>query len=152
MYPDTLVFPNTSKVIQLYKYIDGTESTLFLQVTWFWDKYIQLIFFVIFQDGEPFLGSVDKLGTAFTDNVICTGYGAHIALPMLREAIDKKAKPTLAEAKALVEKSMEILFYRDARSYPKYQLGILDKDNGITIEGPIAVKESWEIATMIKSV
>lgn len=71
---------------------------------------------------------------------------------MLRDAIDKKPKPSLAEAKALIEKSMEILYYRDARSYPKYQLGILDKDGGITIEGPIAVKESWDIATMIKSV
>lgn len=74
-----------------------------------------------------------------------------MALPMLRDALDKKPKPTLAEAKILVEKSMEILFYRDARSYPKYQLGILDKDAGITIEGPISVKQNWEIATMIKS-
>lgn len=95
---------------------------------------------------------MDKLGTAFTDKAICTGYGAHIALPMLRDAIEKKPNLSQAEGIALIEKSMEILFYRDARSYPKYQLGILDKDGGITIEGPIVVKENWEIANMIKSV
>lgn len=103
------------------------------------------------QDGEPFLGTVDKLGTAFTDKVICTGYGAHIALPLLRDALDKKPQLNMAEAKALIEKSMEVLYYRDARSYPKYQLGTLDKDGGITIEGPLSVKENWEIAHMIKT-
>lgn len=71
---------------------------------------------------------------------------------MLRDAVDNKPKLSLAEAKALVEKCMEVLYYRDARSYPKYQLGVLDKDTGINIEGPISVKQNWEIANIIKSV
>ncbi|CAG9813466.1 unnamed protein product [Phaedon cochleariae] len=105
------------------------------------------------QDGTPFLGTVDKLGTAYTDRAICTGYGAHIALPMIRDAIEKKAQPlTQAEARALIEKSLEVLFYRDARSYPKYQLGIIDQDEGVKIEGPLSVSQNWNIATIIKSV
>ena len=32
------------------------------------------------QAGEPFLGYVDKIGVAFTENLIATGFGAYIAL------------------------------------------------------------------------
>lgn len=41
------------------------------------------------QDGEPFLGAVDKLGTAYEDSAIATGLGAYMATPLLREAVDK---------------------------------------------------------------
>lgn len=98
------------------------------------------------QDGEIFLGTVDKLGTAYTDKIICTGYGAHIATPMLRDYLDKNPNPSQAEARQLVEKAMEVLFYRDARSYNKYLLGIIDKDEGIKVEGPLTIQTNWEIA------
>ena len=42
------------------------------------------------EDKVPFLGRVDKIGTAFCDNKIATGYGAHIALPLMREATEKQ--------------------------------------------------------------
>jgi hypothetical protein len=32
------------------------------------------------QKGVPFLGFVDKLGVAYEEDVIATGFGAHIAL------------------------------------------------------------------------
>lgn len=94
------------------------------------------------------MGTIDKLGTAYTDKVICTGYGAHIALPILRDALDKKTNLNLNDAKALIKRCMEVLFYRDARSFPKYQLGIIDKDDGVKIEGPLTVEENWNIAYM----
>ena len=37
-----------------------------------------------FKDGAPFLGSVDLRGTAYEDDVIATGYGSHLALPIMR--------------------------------------------------------------------
>lgn len=46
-------------------------------------------FNLIQQDGEPFLGAVDKLGTAYEDAAIATGLGAYMATPLLREAVDK---------------------------------------------------------------
>lgn len=98
------------------------------------------------QDGQPFLGTVDKHGTAYADKVICTGYGAHIATPLLRDSLDKNPQLNLAEAKALIEKCLEVLYYRDARSYPKYQLGIIDVEQGVSIEGPLEVPQKWEIA------
>lgn len=97
------------------------------------------------QDGVPYLGTVDKLGTAYEDKLICTGYGAHIALPFLRDAYAVNPRPTEAEAKALVDKAMEVLYYRDARSFPKYLRATLT-DQGITVEGPLEVDQNWSIA------
>lgn len=31
------------------------------------------------QDGKPFLGYVDKLGTAYEDDTVATGYGNYLA-------------------------------------------------------------------------
>jgi len=70
-----------------------------------------------FQNDEPFLGEIDKLGTAFSDEHIASGYGAYLALPLLRKAIDEKrekfnTKLTKDEAVALLKKCMEVLYYR----------------------------------------
>lgn len=48
-----------------------------------------MIAYDITQDGEPFLGAVDKLGTAYEDSTIATGLGAYMATPLLRDALDK---------------------------------------------------------------
>ncbi|KAG7312728.1 hypothetical protein JYU34_001100 [Plutella xylostella] len=98
------------------------------------------------QNGTPFLGAVDKLGTAYEDACIATGLGAHMATPMLREA----AKQPLdeAQARAIVQKCMEVLFYRDARSFPKYQIGVITAD-GVTVSDPIELKHDWSLAHMI---
>lgn len=95
------------------------------------------------------MGTVDKLGTAFTDKIVCTGYGAYIATPLLRDAIDKNPAMTKSEARALIEKCLEVLYYRDARSFPKYQIAIIDETDGVTVEGPLSVKQSWDLAHMI---
>ncbi|KAK4885997.1 hypothetical protein RN001_002268 [Aquatica leii] len=100
------------------------------------------------QEGLPFLGTVDKLGTAYEDNAICTGYGAHLALPLIRDALEKNPLMSEEEAKALLTKCMEVLFYRDARSYPKYQIGVIT-DDGVKIEGPLEVSQKWDLAHMI---
>ena len=36
------------------------------------------------QDGRPFLGVVDHLGTAYQDDLVATGMGADIAIPIMR--------------------------------------------------------------------
>lgn len=100
------------------------------------------------ENGEPFLGTVDKLGTAYMDSTICTGYGAYMALPILRAAIDKNPQMNQAEACELVKKCMEVLFYRDARSFPKYQLGVITKD-GVNIESGLEIQQNWNLAHMI---
>ncbi|KAJ3637339.1 hypothetical protein MTP99_000810 [Tenebrio molitor] len=101
------------------------------------------------QDGEPFLGTVDKLGTAFADKIVCSGYGAYIAVPLLRDALEKNPAPTKAEAIELVEKCMEVLYYRDARSFPKYQIATIDTVDGVVVDGPVSVNQNWNLAHMI---
>ena len=74
-------------------------------------------------DGSVFLGCCDLLGTQFQADSIATGFGAHLAQPLLRKAIDEataRGSPlTETEAVALIEKCMKVLYYRDARSLDK---------------------------------
>jgi len=107
------------------------------------------------QEEKPFLGYVDRLGTAFKSKHVASGFGALIALPMLREAMEKKPSMNEAEAKALLTSCLSVLFYRDARSYPKYYFAVVRQGeadaDGVTapnssIEGPLHVQQDWSIA------
>lgn len=99
---------------------------------------------------EPFLGFVDKLGTAYKSNIITTGMASHIVQPLFREVVeDQNRLPTEAEARELIRKGMENLYHRDARSWPKYQLVVV-KPDGVRTEGPIEIKGNWEVAYEIK--
>lgn len=67
-----------------------------------------------------FSGFVDKLGTAYESPIIATGFGAYLATPMLREAAESRTNEmTEEEAKNLIHRCMTVLYYRDARSFPK---------------------------------
>ncbi|XP_011312177.1 proteasome subunit beta type-4 [Fopius arisanus] len=101
-----------------------------------------------FDNGKPFMGTVDKLGTAFVDPVIATGYGAYMASPLLHKKYDENPEMTEEEASQLIHQCMDVLYLRDGRSFPKYQLGIITKEKGIEIKGPIEVKGHWAIAGM----
>ncbi|KAJ0170227.1 hypothetical protein K1T71_014155 [Dendrolimus kikuchii] len=99
------------------------------------------------QDGEPFLGAVDKLGTAYEDAAIATGLGAYMATPLIRDAIDNG--PLNEEsAKALVRKCMEVLYYRDARAFARYQLGVVTASK-VVVEEPTEIKHDWSLAHMV---
>lgn len=67
-----------------------------------------------------FLAYVDLLGTTYTSSTIATGYGSYIAQPLLRKAVEGREDTlTAEEAAALLEESIRVLFYRDARSLDK---------------------------------
>ncbi|XP_065207722.1 proteasome subunit beta type-4 [Planococcus citri] len=100
------------------------------------------------QEGKPFLGSVDKLGTAFEDKIIATGYGAYIAIPLLRDAVDKKPELNAQEATEILKKCMEVLYYRDARSWNKYEMAVITSTS-CEVQGPIEIKADWNIAHKI---
>jgi 20S proteasome alpha/beta subunit len=75
---------------------------------------------------NSFLGFVDLLGTTYSAPTLATGYGAHIAQPLLREAFEEKAGTdgkgpllTAEEAEKVIADCMKVLFYRDARSINK---------------------------------
>lgn len=53
------------------------------------------------QNGIPFLGHVDMRGRAYEDSAIATGYGKHLAVPLLREETEKKPGVLISEETAL---------------------------------------------------
>ena len=63
---------------------------------------------------DSFLGTVDMLGSSFTDNTVATGFGLHLAQPILRK--EWREGLTVAEGKAILEACMKVLFYRDGRT------------------------------------
>ena len=61
-----------------------------------------------------FLGVVDMLGSSFTDNTVATGFGLHLAQPILRKEWTETM--TVVEGKKLLEECMKVLYYRDGRT------------------------------------
>jgi len=102
------------------------------------------------QDNEPYLGFCNLQGTAFTDNVMATGMGVDLCLPVMRNAMEKKGGLlSYAEAKATLLQCVRLAYLRDCRSWPKYHLANIDV-NGSTIEGPLMIDSDWEFAKGVK--
>ncbi|KAL8855736.1 MAG: hypothetical protein Q9178_007607 [Gyalolechia marmorata] len=107
-------------------------------------------------DGEaqPFLSSVDLLGTTFSSPTLATGFGAHLAQPLLRKVVDDDAQVkvvTREQAVNAVKECMKVLFYRDARSLDKYSIAVITKGAGVELkEDEQLENQSWAFAEMIK--
>ncbi|KAG9225517.1 hypothetical protein PLEOSDRAFT_1079926 [Pleurotus ostreatus PC15] len=103
-----------------------------------------------FKNGKSFLSYVDLLGTTYTASTIATGYGSMIAQPLLRKAVEGN-ETTLTEEEALkiIESSMRVLFYRDARSINKFQVATIT-EKGATISESRHLETSWSFAEGIR--
>lgn len=74
-----------------------------------------------------FLGYVDLRGTTYQASTIATGFGAHLAQPLLRKRVEGREDDiTEQEAIEIINDCMRVLFYRDARSINK--VGRLDSE------------------------
>uniref|UniRef100_A0A4W5QFT4 Proteasome subunit beta n=1 Tax=Hucho hucho TaxID=62062 RepID=A0A4W5QFT4_9TELE len=96
-----------------------------------------------------FLGYVDKLGVAYEAPTVATGFGAYLAQPLMREVVENKVEITKDEARALIERCLKVLYYRDARSYNRHEIAIVTKE-GVEIVGPMSCETNWEIAHMVR--
>ena len=102
-------------------------------------------------DGKPYLGLADRLGTAYCSPHIATGFGNYLAIPLMRQEYEAKSGQfTEAEAIELLNKCLHTLYYRDARSLNKYQLAIVTADRGSRIEGPFNFVGEWEFAKTVR--
>ncbi|KAI5133551.1 20S proteasome subunit beta 7 [Nematocida ausubeli] len=99
------------------------------------------------QSGK-FLGVVDHLGNFYFDNVVGTGLGAHLAIPVLRARIGNNLDLPEEEAYKILTEAMATLCYRDCRASDTIQVSKVTKD-GITISKPFVLSTSWDIANMI---
>jgi len=99
-----------------------------------------------YKDGKSFLGYVDLLGTTYTASTLATGYGAYIAQPLLRKAVEgREHELTEEEGVKIIEESMRVLFYRDARSLNKYQVAVVT-EKGVTISESRESPTEWAFA------
>uniref|UniRef100_A0A8C4ISF7 Proteasome subunit beta n=1 Tax=Dicentrarchus labrax TaxID=13489 RepID=A0A8C4ISF7_DICLA len=96
-----------------------------------------------------FLGYVDKLGVAYEAPTVATGFGAYLAQPLMREALENKVEITKQEARDLVERCLKVLYYRDARSYNRHEIAIVTEE-GVEIIGPLSSETNWDIAHMVR--
>lgn len=104
-----------------------------------------------YEKEAPFLGVVDKLGTTLQENMVATGFGAYLAMPLLREKW--RADLSEGEARALLEDCMKVLFYRDCRASARIQLAKVTAD-GCVISDPYEIDHSngWNAPSMIRAV
>jgi len=104
------------------------------------------------EESKPFLASADLLGTTFTAPSLATGFGAHLAQPLLRKvAGDEQAAALLTQAEAVgaVKECMKVLFYRDARSMDKYSIAVVTKEGISLKEDENLEGQNWAFATKI---
>lgn len=105
-------------------------------------------------DDKPFLSSVDLLGTTFSSPTLATGFGAHLAQPLLRKLVEDEAAVqsiSREQAVAAVKECMKVLFYRDARSLDKYSMAVVTKEGGVDLkEDEQLENQSWAFAETIK--
>ena len=85
-----------------------------------------------------FLGCVDIYGSNWTADVLATGFGQHLAIPLLRK--HHHLDMTYEQAKTLLEDCQRILIYRDCRTLNLFQLAT------ITADGP-KISEAYSITT-----
>ncbi|KAI1614494.1 20S proteasome subunit beta 7 [Exophiala viscosa] len=106
------------------------------------------------EDEKPFLASVDLLGTTFSSPTLATGFGAHLAQPLLRKLMPEDEASvknvTQEEAVEAVKACMKVLFYRDARSIDKYSIAVITKDGVALKEDEKLENQSWAFADQIR--
>ncbi|KAI9809865.1 MAG: hypothetical protein M1825_000298 [Sarcosagium campestre] len=101
----------------------------------------------------PFLASVDLLGTTFSSPTLATGFGAHLAQPLLRKLADSEARvPEITKEMAIeaVKECMKVLFYRDARSMDRYSIAVITKEGIDLKQDEKLEQQSWAFAEGIR--
>jgi 20S proteasome subunit beta 7 len=93
------------------------------------------------KSGETYLSYVDLYGTTFEDEYIATGYGAHLAIPILRERA--RLDMGLEEAIELLKHCMRILFYRDCRTTDRIQFARATRE-GVEVSAMEKLDTKWD--------
>ena len=102
---------------------------------------------------RPFLASVDLLGTAFAAPTLATGFGAHLAQPLLRKVVedeDMVPQVTRERATEAIKEALKVLFYRDARSMDSYSIAVVTKEGVELKQDEKLEQQSWAFADKIR--
>lgn len=105
-------------------------------------------------EDKPFLASADLLGTTFSSPTLASGFGAHLAQPLLRRLMpdDEASVQNVTKEQAInaIKECMKVLFYRDARSLDKYSIAVVTKDGIDLKEDEKLENQSWAFADQIR--
>ncbi len=103
--------------------------------------------FSFFSLSFSFLGMTDMYGSTYEADLLATGYGLHLAIPLLR----KHSRPdqSAVQARALLEDCMRVLFYRDCRTLNSFQVATITAE-GAEISKPFSVSTNWELKRQIE--
>lgn len=101
---------------------------------------------------KPFLSSVDLLGNTYSAPHLATGFGAHLAIPVLRRLFPEEVPlENVQEEQAVrsLKECMKVLFYRDARSTDRYSIAVVKKDGVEMKENERLEDQSWAFAESV---
>ncbi|WZZ50944.1 hypothetical protein YC2023_051051 [Brassica napus] len=93
------------------------------------------------KNGESYLGMVSMIGVSFEDNHVATGFGNHLARPILRD--EWHADLSFEDGVKLLEKCMRVLLYRDRSAINKLQIAKITEE-GVTVSQPYSLNTFWE--------
>ncbi|SCV68868.1 BQ2448_989 [Microbotryum intermedium] len=132
---------------QIYEYLSNVMYSKRNKQDPFWNAFIVA---GLEPGNVPFLSYVDLLGTTYSAPSLASGYGHHIAQPLLRKALERlgpEGEKALSEAdaRALLEQCMKVLFYRDARSINKFQIASVTS-RGVEISESMKAPTEWSFA------
>ena len=92
--------------------------------------------------GEVFLGQCDMYGTKVEADFLLTGLSAHYCQVLMQNAW--KPDLTEAEAKAVLEDCMRVMFYRDKKAIDTIQISTVTPA-GVTMHEPIKIDSEWSL-------
>ncbi|XP_056171782.1 proteasome subunit beta type-4-like [Syzygium oleosum] len=92
------------------------------------------------KNGQKYLGMVSMLGVSFEDNHVATGFGNHLARPILRDEWNENL--SFEDGVKLLEKCMRVLLYRDSSAVNKLQI-VKITEEGATTFPPYSLKTFW---------
>ncbi|OMO80039.1 Proteasome, subunit alpha/beta [Corchorus capsularis] len=95
------------------------------------------------KNGQKYLGTVSMIGVNFEDNHVASGFGNHLARPILRQEWHENL--SFEDGVRLLEKCMLVLLYRDRSAVNKLQIAKITEE-GVTIHKPYSLKTNWEFS------
>jgi len=93
--------------------------------------------------GEVFLGMVDLYGTKIEEDFLLTGLASHYCQVLMQNSW--RPDLTEAEARAIIEDCMKVMFYRDKKASDEIQICTITKDQGVRIHDPFRIQGEWNL-------
>ncbi|GAA0166617.1 protease [Lithospermum erythrorhizon] len=92
------------------------------------------------KNGKKYLGTVTMIGVHYEDDHLATGFGNHLARPILRD--EWKEDLSFEDGVKLLEKCMRVLLYRDRSAVNKLQIAKITEE-GVKVYDPYSLKTFW---------